>query len=95
MTTMYKINTIEKIKDIEGVAREESVGYIISNALGMTKTADPMKSFLLGMKFAQNDSVELDTLDVKYLKEIIKEASLAPFISGQILVMLEDLKLNK
>lgn len=91
---MYKINTKEKVKNLDGTDREETVGFTISEILGTTKTKDPIRSFVLAEKFRKEESVDLNESDLKFVKNVVldENSQYMPYIVGQIAIMLENLK---
>ena len=93
-----KINTTLKLKDLKGndlmISEKEplTIGESISNILSQSE-GNKLKMFILAQKFATNDEVEIDTSDFALVKKAIEDTKLyIALITGQILLILEDIK---
>ncbi len=93
-----KINTSTIICDLKGKAikngaEDFTLGDALSNILVSSKTGGKMKLYVLATKLAQEKTVDVDDADFKMIKDCCEQSeAYTPLISGQLLLLLEDLK---
>lgn len=94
-----KINGKEVLKTLKGAELKTETGNVftmgeaLSNILVADKTGGKMKLYILGTKFAQDDSVELDSSDFSLVKEVVKRSeAYSALVLGQVEMILENTK---
>lgn len=89
-----KINTKNKLKDLAGKEIDLTVGEAIGEILAASETGGKMKLFILAQKFYQStEPIEVDKSDLELVKKTIEESkTYKPIVSGQLLVIIEDVK---
>lgn len=72
-----------------------TVGDVLGNIMVSQKATDPWKQFLLTKKIASEDTIELKSDEVVFLKQLLQDhakgerAFYFPFIIGQVIDILE------
>lgn len=93
-----KILTKEVLKDLGGkeIKNNENlftVGEAIANILSGSESGGKMKLYILATKLYQDKEVEVDEADMGVIKMAIESCkTYTPLITGQLLVLLENLK---
>jgi hypothetical protein len=90
------IDTKRVLVDFEGKPlktednKELTVGMAVSNIIMSSGVKDPLKLYILGQKFRQEGNVELDTADLEFVKEHVKDNKyyISAIVPGQILEIL-------
>lgn len=91
---MLKINCKQVLTDFEGEPLKNgdvnlTVGFAISTVLG-GQVSNPTLGWILGKKFATEDSVDLKAEEVVFVKKEIAESKhWVGLVQGQILVLLD------
>ena len=82
----------EPLKEPSG--QDLTIGKAIGNILvSSTKRSDPMQMYTLGIKFAQDDKVNLEAHEFKLVKENVEQTeTYTILVTGQILLLLEELE---
>ena len=83
-----KINLNKPLKDLEGKDIENgNMGKLLANVMvGKSGSNDIIKIFELAQKFYRGENVELDTQDLKLVKDIVEKAeNLSLLAKAQIL----------
>lgn len=72
--------------------KDLTVGSVISNVLSTTKSANPIRSYVLAQKFFQNDEVEVTADDIVFIKTQLEDPLVGffPYIIGQVESILES-----
>lgn len=94
-----KINTKTLIKDVSGkpMPTQEgdlSLGVVIGNILFSDESIGKLKGYTLGMKFYQDEEVDVDEADLQAIKRAIETTKVFPsnLITGQALSIINNLK---
>lgn len=97
-----KINTLTELKTLDKqlimTAPNEllTLGKAIGNILVSSETMNKLKAYSLGLKFYENDEVELDDADFETLKnELETTKAYTALITGQVLMLLNNLNNQK
>ena len=91
-----QINTKTKLKNVDGKELELTIGEAISNILVSAEEGGKMKLWILGQKFYNDKSVELDASDVDLVKSSIDKTKIYKvLVTGQLLVLIDELKAKK
>jgi hypothetical protein len=93
-----KINTKIVLKDLQNKEIQNpdntpfTFGEAVGNVIGQSKTGGKLKIFLLALKFAQEESFDLDDADLSLVKQAIESSDgiYSTFILGQLLQILES-----
>jgi len=96
-----KINTKQTLKTLEGTpfkiaeSKDLTLGFVISEALSISKTSGAMKLYSLTLKML-GDEADVDASDLILIKnEIEITERWVAIIKGQSLLMLEEVKETK
>ena len=87
-----KLNVNFEIFDLDGNSFKDKANRYIASIL-MDGKGDSLKLFELGMSINKNDSIELDTADLKLIEDTVKaNAGYSNIIKGAILKEIENQK---
>ena len=97
-----KINTTVVLKTLKGEALQnpDKTEITLGEALGLIMASHEMggkmKCFILAQKFSTEKEVEVDSADLKLVKEACESTKVfISLVSGQILLILEELTESK
>ena len=97
-----KIQSKKVLKTLKGsdLKNQEDQPLTLGEALGMiltnAKDGGKMKLFLLAQKFSEGKDVEIDQADLGIIKKGVESTEIYNnLVTGQILVILEDVKEKK
>ena len=94
---MKIINCKQTLKDLAGNDikvddKDFTIGQALANIVVADQTGGKMKLYILGTKFYQNDSVELDDADFSLVKSAVKASTAyGAIVVGQIESILETI----
>ena len=90
-----KLITNQKLKDLAGKELEVTVGKALSNIVLYTKK-DPLRAYMMAQKLYSQDEIELDKVDMEWLKTAVtdhaREAFTNDLVGGQLLFIFSELK---
>ncbi len=69
-----------------------TIGKVMAQVLGNTKSSDPLRSHVLGMKFLDKSAeyVELDASEEKFVRGVLESSDFKPFVVGQLLLKFDE-----
>lgn len=91
---MKIITTSTPLKEFDGTeikveSKVQTLGSVVSNLLAQDQT-NPSRGWVLGKKFATDETVELMAEDVVYIKSVIETLKVNAIYGGQIIELLES-----
>ena len=93
-----KLNLKTVLKDLDGKEIPDGdgkleVGRIISTMLANSKSEDPLRNYILAMKYREEKERDVDSSEEEFVKNVIKSTeSWTPLVKGQLLMMMADCK---
>lgn len=94
-----KINTKTLIKDVSGnpLPTQEgnlTLGVVIGNILFSDESIGKLKGYTLGVKFYQDEEVDIDEADLQAIKKAIEMTKVfqSNLITGQALSIINNIK---
>ena len=92
-----KIDTTTELKNLEGETltmgdKPMTLGRAVARILSADQQGGKLKSFTLARNFMQQDKVDVDSADLKNVKDSVKRNEIFNnLVSGQVLEILEEL----
>lgn len=85
-----QIKLQSKLKGLDGKELEIKVGEALSNIILQAESGGKMKLYILGQKFYNDKTIELDDADIALTKSAIESSKVYnALVTGQLLLLLE------
>lgn len=91
---MKTITTSTPLREFDGTeikieSKVQTLGAVVSNLLAQDQT-NPSRGWVLGKKFATEETVDLMAEDVVYVKGVMEALKVNAIYGGQIIELLES-----
>ena len=84
----FELNSLEG-EQLKVNGKLATVGSAVSNVLTLSKTKDPMRSYVLAQQFFSGKEIEVNDSDLNFITELVKVSDFVPLITGQLLQVLK------